>query len=82
VERSIISPECFVDHDAHVTDSVLFPGVRVSPGARLHRAIVDKGVVIPPGHRIGFDHESDRQRFKVSDQGIVVIEKHRDLTTS
>jgi glucose-1-phosphate adenylyltransferase len=82
VERSIISPSVFIDHDAHVTDSVLFPGVRVSPGARLHRVIVDKGVVIPPGHRIGFDHESDQHRFKVSDNGIVVIEKHRDLTTS
>jgi glucose-1-phosphate adenylyltransferase len=79
VERCIISPECYVDHDAHVTDSVLFPGVRVGPGARLHRVIVDKGVDVPPGARIGFDHEWDRHRFKVSDNGIVVIEKHRDL---
>ena len=47
VERSIIGPSVFVDHDAHVTDSILFQGVHVGAGARLHRCIVDKNVVIP-----------------------------------
>ena len=44
VERSIVAPGVYVDHDAHVTDSILFHGVRVGPGARLHRCIVDKNV--------------------------------------
>jgi glucose-1-phosphate adenylyltransferase len=82
LERCIVGPEVFVDHDSHVIDSVLFPGVRVGSGARLHKVIVDKGVVVPPGARIGFDLEHDRQRFKVSEHGVVVIEKNRDLTTS
>ena len=47
VERSIISNGCYVSHDAHVTDSILFPGVRVGAGARLHRCIVDKNVEVP-----------------------------------
>ena len=64
-----------VHHDAHVTDSLLFPGVVVSPGARINRCIVDKNVVIPAGTRIGFDASADAARFTISDHGIVVIEK-------
>ena len=80
VEQSILGTETFVDFDAHVTDSILFPGVRVEAGARLHRCIVDKNVVVPSGLRIGFDAELDNARFTVSDNGVVVIEKDRDLS--
>jgi glucose-1-phosphate adenylyltransferase len=41
----------------------------------VRRAIIDKGVRIPPGMRIGYDLEKDRERFCVSDDGIVVIPK-------
>jgi len=47
VERTIIGPQAYVDHDANVTDSIIFPGVHIGAGARLHRCIVDKNVVIP-----------------------------------
>jgi len=79
VETSILSNGCYVSHDAHVTDSILFPGVRVGAGARLHRCIVDKNVQIPDGHRIGFDPEHDRQQYTVSESGIAVVEKERKL---
>ena len=58
-----------------VTDSVIFPDVDVGRGARLHRCIVDKGVKIPAGEQIGVDLERDRQRFNVSDSGIVVVSR-------
>jgi len=79
VERSIMGPSSFIDHDAHVTDSIIFPGVHIGPGARLHRCIVDKNVSIPEWERIGLEPESDRERFTVSDEGVVVIEKGRDF---
>lgn len=75
IERSILSPNVRVNSYSFVTDSVLFPGVDVGRGARLHRCIVDKGVKIPPGERIGEDLERDRQRFVVSDSGIVVVSR-------
>ena len=79
VERSIISNGCYVEHDAHVTDSSLFPVVRVGSGARLHRCIVDKNVRVPIGHRVGHDPDIDREHFTVSESGITVIEKDRKL---
>ena len=77
VERSIISPRVFIDHDAHVTDSIIMEGVHIGAGARLNRCIVDKNVVIPNFEWIGLDRVADSERYTVSDNGIVVIEKER-----
>jgi glucose-1-phosphate adenylyltransferase len=79
VEHSIVGPGVYVDHDAHVTQSILFPGVRVGPGARLHRCIIDKNVDIPAWTRVGYDHAEDTKRYAISDRGVVVIEKDRNL---
>jgi glucose-1-phosphate adenylyltransferase len=79
VERSIIGPGSFVDHDAHVTESIIFPDVTIGPGVRLHRCIVDKNVIVPEWTRIGLEPDVDRERFTVSDEGVVVIEKGRNL---
>jgi glucose-1-phosphate adenylyltransferase len=43
--------------------------------ARVRRAIIDKNVHVPRGEAIGYDLERDRQRFTVTDSGIVVIPK-------
>jgi glucose-1-phosphate adenylyltransferase len=61
---------------------LIFPGVHVGPGARLHRCIIDKNVTIPASMRIGLEPDLDRERFTVSDDGIVVVEKGRDLSAS
>lgn len=82
VERSIVSTGCYVSHDAHVTDSILFPGVTVGPGARVHRCIVDKNVHVPDWRRVGYDESADRAEFTVSESGITVIDKDRQLHRS
>lgn len=79
VERSIIGTGAFIEHDAHVTDSIIFPGVTISAGARLHRCIIDKNVVVPPWFRIGLDPAADAEQYAVSPGGVVVIEKDRLL---
>ena len=76
VERCIISPNTRVNSYSYVTESVLFPNVNIGRGARLNRCIVDKGVTIPAGERIGEDLERDRERFVVSDSGIVVVSRN------
>jgi len=47
----------------------------VGRGARVRRAIIDQDNHIPPGELIGYDLERDRQRFHVSEGGIVVVPK-------
>ncbi len=73
VGHSILSANVFVGSGAIVEQSILFDGVQVGEGARLQNCIVDKYVKIPAGEQIGYDLDKDRQRFTVSEQGIVVV---------
>jgi glucose-1-phosphate adenylyltransferase len=79
VERSILSSRVRVNSFAEVVDSILFEGVSVGRRARVQRAIVDKGVRIPEGYRIGCDREQDERRFRVTDTGITVVAKEQVL---
>ena len=73
--HSILSPGSHLHSHSQVTDSILFPNVDVGRGARVHRAIIEKGVKIPPGFQVGMNLDRDRERFHVTDSGIVVIAK-------
>jgi len=76
VLRSIIGTNCRINSFARVEDSILFEGVDIGRHAKVRRAIIDKGVHIPPGVEIGYDHEHDRARgFTVSEGGVIVIAK-------
>ncbi len=75
VRRSVLSPGVRVHSYAEVQGCVLLNGVRVGRHAVIRNAIVDKNVHVPEGAKIGVDLERDRQRFTVSDGGIVVIGK-------
>ncbi|MCP3938609.1 MAG: glucose-1-phosphate adenylyltransferase, partial [Actinomycetia bacterium] len=49
--------------------------VDVGRHAIIRRAVIDKNVRIPEGASIGVDLERDRERFTVSEGGVVVIAK-------
>lgn len=73
VIRSVLSRGVRVHSFATVEDSILFPDVEVSEKAQVRRAIIDRGIRVGPGERIGYDLEEDRKRFFVSESGIVVL---------
>ena len=76
VRWSVLSPEVFVHSYAKVEGAVLMHNVHVGRHAVVRRTIVDKNVRIPEGARIGVDLERDRQRFTVSEHGVVVVPKN------
>lgn len=76
IERSILGVQTRVNSYASIEDSLLFSRVEVGRYAKIRRAIIDKDVKIPPGIKIGYDHELDRARgFEVTPSGITVIAK-------
>lgn len=79
IRESILFPEVRVHSYSEIERSILFEGVEVGRGAKLRRTIVDKNVEIPPDSVIGYDLEKDRERFTVSEDGIVVIPKEETL---
>ncbi|MDD5675224.1 MAG: glucose-1-phosphate adenylyltransferase [Chitinivibrionales bacterium] len=73
VIRSVLSRGVRLHSFVEVEDSIIFPDVDIGERAHVRRAIIDRGIKIAPGERIGFNLEEDRKRFFVSDSNIVVI---------
>lgn len=79
VERSIIGHGVRINSYSYVTDSILMDNVVVGRHARIRRAIIDKNVKILEHYEIGFDPEKDKQKFVVTETGIVVVPKNMVL---
>ncbi|HKM51992.1 MAG TPA: glucose-1-phosphate adenylyltransferase [Isosphaeraceae bacterium] len=75
VRNSILGRSVFVHSYSEVEGSVLMDYVEIGRGAKVRRAIIDKNVYVPEGEEIGYDLERDRQRFFVTESGLVVIPK-------
>lgn len=75
VRSSVVSHDVLVREGAYVDGAVLLPGVRIGKGAVIRRAILDKNVEVPDGAQIGVDIERDRERYTVSQSGVVVLGK-------
>ncbi len=76
VDHSVVAFDVRVGHGAEVTDSVLLPGCSVGRGAIVRRAILDKGVVVPDGARIGVDLARDAELYTISEGGVAVLGKN------
>lgn len=73
VKHSVIFFNTRVEHGSTVQDSVVLPKVQIGSRCTIRRAIIDKGTVIPDDTEIGVDAERDRERFHVTDEGIVLV---------
>src|SRR5438128_1165212 len=75
INRSVLHSRVRIHSYTDVDESILMDGVDVGRHSKIRRAIIDKGVKIPANTTIGYDVEDDRQRFTVTDSGMVVVSK-------
>ncbi len=73
VHRSILFYGTHVREGSRVEDSVILPDVRIGRNVVLIRCVVDKRCVLPDGFMAGVDMAHDRERFHVTERGIVLI---------
>ena len=73
VRNSILGRNVFVHSWAKVDNSIIMDRVDIGRNTSIRNAIIDKNVRIPPHSEIGFDPELDRNKYLVTDSGIVVV---------
>jgi glucose-1-phosphate adenylyltransferase len=79
VKNSLLSPDVRVNSYAEVDASIVFSHVNIGRHCRIRKAIIDRDVHIPEGTVIGYDPESDRQNYFVTESGIIVVTRDYSL---
>jgi glucose-1-phosphate adenylyltransferase len=79
INRCVLHPRVRIHSYSEVDESILMDGVEVGRHCKIRRAIIDKGVKLPPYTTIGHDLEADRQKFTVTESGIVVVPKGAEI---
>ncbi|MGD0001159.1 MAG: glucose-1-phosphate adenylyltransferase [Bryobacteraceae bacterium] len=77
VRNSVLGRGVRVHTGALVEDSIVFDNCNIGRRSKVRRAILDKNVTLPDEAIIGYDLESDRKRYHVTDSGITVVEGRR-----
>ncbi len=75
IRNSILRREVIVEKDVEIDDCIIMDYAVIQRGSRLKRVIVDRYNNIAPNTCIGFDSEADRQKYHVSENGVVVLPK-------
>ena len=75
IHRSLIFTGTRAHSYSMLDQAVILPHCVIGRGARLSKVVVDRGVEIPDGLIVGEDAESDAQRFRRTDNGVVLVTK-------
>jgi len=73
ISHSLLFSNVRVNSYSLIEDSVLLPEVHIGQRCHIKNAVIDRGTQIPDGTTIGVDLEQDKQHFRVTDQGIVLV---------
>jgi glucose-1-phosphate adenylyltransferase len=75
VSHSVLGAGVRVGGGAVLDGSVVMDGAQIGRNAVVRRAILDKDVIVPDGIQVGVDLDADRDKYHVTDSGIVVLGK-------
>jgi glucose-1-phosphate adenylyltransferase len=73
IRESLLFSNVRVNERSTVYRSVILPGVTIGRNCQLRGAIIDEGCEVPDGTSIGFDAAQDRERFFVTERGVVLV---------
>ncbi len=73
VRSSVLFSGVHVESHSFVDSSVVLPDVAIGANCYIRRAVIDRGVILPDGFVVGADSAADRERFHVTDSGIVLV---------
>ena len=79
MNRSVVGYDVRVNSYSEMENSILFNHVNIGRHARIRNAIIDRHVTIPERAEIGYDLEADRQRYHVTENGVVVVVREESM---
>ena len=75
VRRSILFSDVKVDEGCYLDGVLALPGCRIGAGSRLQNVILDNRCDVPPGTTAGYDAASDSEKYDITNDKIVVINR-------
>ena len=79
VKRSVLGYDVRVNSYCEIENSIVFNHVNIGRHSRIRNAIIDRHVVLPEHTEIGYDLEADRQRYQVTESGIVIVVREESM---
>ncbi len=73
IKDSLLFSNVKVNSYSLLEEAVVLPDVEIGRGCHIKKAVIDKGVNIPPDTIIGLNPEEDAKRFYVSEGGVVLV---------
>jgi len=73
VTHSLLFSKVHIHSYAVVENSVIMPNVDLGRNCIIKNAIIDKGTTIEAGTIIGVNREDDKKRFRVTENGVVLV---------
>jgi glucose-1-phosphate adenylyltransferase len=74
IRKSLVNNNVRVHSYSSIERSVILPDCEIGRHCQLNRCIIDRGVKLSPGTRVGVDHAEDRARgLRVTDKGVVLV---------
>lgn len=70
INHSVLFFGVEVGEGSMITDSVIMPNVKIGKNVRIHRAIIDDGMVLPDGTQIGVDREDESEILLITNESL------------
>ena len=75
IRRSVIFSEVRVGSGCKISGVLALGGCRIGANCHLQNVILDNGCIVPPGSIIGFDPKADAEKFYITREGVVLINR-------
>jgi glucose-1-phosphate adenylyltransferase len=79
VKSSVLGYDVRVNSYCEVEDSILFNHVNIGRHSRIRNAIIDRHVVLPEHTEVGYNMNDDRERYQVTESGVVIIVREESM---
>jgi glucose-1-phosphate adenylyltransferase len=79
VLRSVLGLDVRVNSFCDVQNSIIYNHVNIGRHSRIRNAIIDRHVNLPEYTEIGYDLEADKQRFHLTESGLVVVVRQESM---